>query len=104
MSSVKRSTRSPTRSGSAIEGRQRNEHRNPRLRTHFASDVPLTFQVFGEQDVAGTEAPDGAVTDLDIDSAAEREHRVATWCVVPCICALRFEATHQNATARYQLG
>src|SRR5439155_18282698 len=75
-----------------------------RLRPDLARRVPLSGQVFGDQDVAGPEALHGAVADLDVDRAREREHGVAPRRVVPGIRARRLESPDHDPGARDQLG
>src|SRR5437660_633739 len=61
-------------------------------------------QVLGDQDVAGAEPPDGAVADLDVDGAREREHGVAARRVVPGVGALGLEPADDDAAAGDKLG
>src|SRR5215470_381396 len=66
--------------------------------------MALTGEVFGDQDVARAEALHGAVADLDIHRARQREDRVTPGRVVPRIGALGLEAAHDDPAAGNQLG
>ena len=66
--------------------------------------MPLPRRVLGDQDVARAEPLHGAIADLDVDPAREREHRVTPGRVVPGIGALRVEAADDDAAPGNQLG
>src|SRR5215472_1516137 len=57
---------------------KRHEDRHARLRTDLARDVTLAGEVLSEEDVAGAEPSHGAVADLDVHCARQREHRGST--------------------------
>src|SRR4029450_12160584 len=61
-------------------------------------------EVFGDQDVARAQPPHRAVTDLDVDRAAEGEHGRAAGRVMPGIRPVRVEAADDDAAAGNQLG
>jgi len=65
--------------------------------------VALAGEVLGDQDVAGAETPHGAVADLDVHRAAQREHGRAPRRVVPGIGSRRSEAADDDAAAGNQL-
>ena len=65
--------------------------------------MALTGQVLGDQDVPRAETAHRAVADLDVDRAAQREHRRAARRVVPGIRPRRCEAADDDAAARDQL-
>jgi len=73
------------------------------LRTDLARRVPLAREVLGDQDVAGAEPAHGAVADLDVHRAREREDRVASRRVMPRIRARRLEAPDHDAAAGNEL-
>src|SRR5688500_9311072 len=82
---------------------ERHEDRHPRLRADLARDVALAGEILGDEDVARRQPADGAVADLDVDGAREREHRVVPGRVVPGIDALGIEAADDDAAAGDQL-
>src|SRR5262245_12815780 len=82
---------------------ERDEDGDARLGPHLARDVALTGEVLRDQDVAGAQPAHGAVADLDVDRAAEREHRRPSRRVVPRIAALRIELPDDDAAAGNQL-
>ena len=69
----------------------------------LARAMPLARQIFSDENVAGPEPSDGAVADLDVDRAGQREHRVAAGRVVPGIRPRRLEPPNDDAAARDQL-
>src|SRR5262244_4065773 len=83
---------------------KRHEDRHARLRTDLARSVTLAGEVLGDQDVAGAEPPHGAVADLDVHRARQREHRVSTWRVMPGVGSRRLEAADGDPAAGNQLG
>src|SRR5216683_5072196 len=82
---------------------ERDEDRHTRAGPYLARAVALAGPVLRDEDVAGAEAPHGAVADLDVHRPRQREHGVAARRVVPGIGALRIEAAHDDATAGNQL-
>src|SRR5437867_673168 len=82
---------------------ERDEDRHARRRAYLARDVALAGPILRDEDVAGAEAPHGAVADLDVHRSRQREHGVAARRVVPGIGAPRIEAAHDDATAGNQL-
>src|SRR5947208_13557262 len=83
---------------------KRDEDGDAGFGADLARDVALAGDVFGDQDVAGTESADGAVADFDIDGAREREDCRAAGRVVPGIGSSRLEAANDDAAARDQFG
>src|SRR5439155_2581496 len=82
---------------------ERHEDRDARLGAHLARHVALARQIFGDQDVARAEPSHGAVADLDVDRAGEREHRRAPRRMMPGVRSLRLEAADDDAAAGDQL-
>jgi hypothetical protein len=52
-----------------VRSGERDEHGDARVGPNLAGAVTLPGCVLGDQDVAGTEAAHGPVTDLDVDGA-----------------------------------
>src|SRR6267378_500459 len=82
---------------------KRDEDGDAGFGADLARDVALASEIFGDEDVAGTEAAHGAVADLDIDGAREREDRGAPGRVVPGIGSSGLEAADDDAAAGNQL-
>src|SRR5262245_59650753 len=93
----------PSRGQASGSLAERHEDRNARLGADLASDMSLTSPILGDQDVAGAETPHGAVADLDVDGAREREYRGPAGRVMPRIGSCRIEATHDDAASGNQL-
>ena len=56
---------------------QRHPHHGAGVAAYYAGDVALAGEVLGEQDVAGAEALGGAVADLDLALAVQRDDVLA---------------------------
>src|SRR5262249_16354121 len=69
---------------------------------HYAGDVAASAGVVGEHDVAGAEAPLGAVADLDLGLSPERHDVLAPGCRMPALLSARRLVAKENAVARLQ--
>src|SRR5215467_2898257 len=83
---------------------ERHEDRHARFRTDLARDVTLAGEVLGEEDVAGAEPSHGAVTNLDVHCARQREHCSSTGRMMPRVGSRCLEPADGDPAAGNQLG
>src|SRR5207245_2757025 len=76
---------------------KRDEDGDAGFGADLARDVALARDILRDKNVAGPEPAHGAVADLDIHGAREREHGRAARRVVPGIGSSRLEAANDDA-------
>src|SRR2546423_3609855 len=88
--------------GSFLRCVQVHDRVEPRLVPDHASDVAAAGQVFGQHDVAGADAHDGAVAHFDLGGAGERDRVLPARRAMPVEHVAGRRPAKSDATGRLQ--